>query len=263
MQDVKISGNDENQKANEKPAKPDGLRMKELTTATGLPKSAILHYVAQGLLPEPVRTGPNMAYYDPACIERIEFIKSMQEKYAFPLSKIKMILAHRDEGADVASLVELSATIFGDAESSILSEAEFCGATGLKPAEVRKFIKYGLILPLEKGKFNQQDVDVCVNYAKCLALGLKVEDFIFYAEAAKLIVDREMRLRSKLTAHLPEEQDADLSRLLVMGARAVRGYVIERTFQHRVAKATDLKDAVLLGEEESTNRHDRTAPKGR
>jgi DNA-binding transcriptional MerR regulator len=247
---MKNSDQREKNKAMGKPVRPDGLRMKELTSATGLPKSAILHYVAQGLLPEPVKTSPNMAYYDPSCIERIEFIKAMQEQYAFPLSKIKMILSSRDEGADVAPLVELSATIFGDAKSTILSEEEFCSATGLTPAEVRKFIKYGLILPLEKGKYNQLDVEVCGNYAKCLALGLKVEDFIFYAEAAKLIVDREMRLRSKLTAHLPEEQDADLSRLLVMGARAVRGYVIERTFQHRVAKATDLKDAVLLGEEE-------------
>ncbi|MGA7827466.1 MAG: MerR family transcriptional regulator [Geobacteraceae bacterium] len=251
---MKNSGQHGKKKASGKLVKPAGLRMKELTSATGLPKSAILHYVSQGLLPEPVKTSPNMAYYDPVCIERIEFIKTMQEKYAFPLSKIKMILSAREEGADVTPLVELSATIFGEAESSILSEVEFCDATGLKLAEVRKFIKYGLILPLEKGKYNQQDVEVCGNYAKCLALGLKVEDFIFYAEAARIIVDREMRLRCKLTAHLPEEQDADLSRLLVMGARAVRGYVIERTFQHRVAKATDLKDAALLGEEESTGR---------
>ena len=72
--------------------------MKELAEATGLPKSAILHYVAQGLLPEPVRTGPNMAYYDPACIERIKYIKAIQSRYAFPLGKIKMILARKDQG---------------------------------------------------------------------------------------------------------------------------------------------------------------------
>jgi DNA-binding transcriptional MerR regulator len=232
-------------------AKPEGLRMKELSASTGIPKSAILHYVAQGLLPEPVRTGPNMAYYDPACIERIEFIRAMQDKYAFPLRKIKMLLSHRERGLDVAPLVELSATIFGDADALVLNEAEFCIATGLKLREVRKLISTGLLVPLEKGIFNQQDVAVCGLYAKCFALGADTADFVFYAEAAKMIVDMEMRLRSKLTAHLPEEQDTEVTRRLVMGARVVRNYVIDRTFQQRVASAMDLKDEILLSGENS------------
>ncbi len=220
--------------------------MKELSAATGLPKSAILHYVAQGLLPEPVRTGPNMAYYDPSCIERVAFIKAMQDKYAFPLSKIKMLLSHREQGMDVTPLIELSATIFGNAETSSLGEAELRRETGLKPSEVRALTRAGLLVPLDGGRFSQQDITIGGIYARCFARGAAVEDFSFYAEAAGLIVDREMRLRHKLTAHLPEEEDAELTRQMVMGARVVRNYVIERTFQQRVAAAGGLKDETLL-----------------
>jgi DNA-binding transcriptional MerR regulator len=230
----------------QKHAKPEGLRMKELSAATGIPKSALLHYVAQGLLPEPLRTGPNMAYYDPACIERVEFIRAMQGKYAFPLGKIKMLLSHREQGMDVTPLIELSATIFGDADALTLNEVEFCKATGLNPSEVRKLIRIGLLLPLEKGKFNRQDVAVCRVYARCLALGAVTTDLAFYTEAAKMIVDMEMRLRRKMTAHLPEVEDAELTRRMVLGARVVRNYVIDRTFQKRVAAAVDLKDMSLL-----------------
>ena len=81
--------------------------MRDLTEATGLPKSAILHYVAQGLLPAPEKTSRNMAYYDPACIERIQFIKSVQERYAFPLGKIRSLLSARDEGKNMEPLIEL------------------------------------------------------------------------------------------------------------------------------------------------------------
>jgi DNA-binding transcriptional MerR regulator len=240
-----------NIKVSRQDAKPEGLRMRELSAATGIPKSAILHYVAQGLLPEPVRTGPNMAYYDPACIERCEFIRAMQEKYAFPLSKIKMLLSHRGQGMDVTPLIELSATIFGDADALSLNEADFCRATGLNLREVRKLIKSGLLVPLEKGKFNQQDVAVCGVYARCFALGAGAADLVFYAEAAKIIVDKEMQLRSKLTGHLPDEQDAEVTRRMVVGARVVRNYVIDRTFQKRVASAGDLKDTTLLSGEKS------------
>ena len=251
-EDMKIKG-ENNIRVSRNNEKPEGLRMKELSAATGIPKSAILHYVAQGLLPEPVRTGPNMAYYDPACIERIEFIRAMQEKYAFPLRKIKMLLTHRERGEDVTPLVELSATIFGDADALTLNESEFCRATGLKPGEVRNLIEIGLLVPLEEGIFNHQDVVVCGLYGKCFALGADLADLVFYAEAAKMITDMEMRLRSKLTAHLPEEQDTEVTRRLVVGARVVRNYVIERTFQQSAAASTNLKDAILLsGENNAT-----------
>ena len=94
-------------------------------------------------------------------------------------------------------------------------------------------------------------------YAKCFALGAETADFVFYAEAAKMIVDMEMRLRSKLTAHLPEEQDAEVTRRLVLGARVVRSYVIDRTFQQRVASAADLKDAILLSGENSAKEEEK------
>jgi DNA-binding transcriptional MerR regulator len=242
---MKITGKDSSS-TSQKTVKPEGLRMKELSATAGIPKSAILHYLAQGLLPEPIRTGPNMAYYDPACIERIEFIKAMQKKYAFPLSKIKMLLSYREQGMDVMPLIELGATIFGESDSLPLNDAEFCQATGFKPAMVRKLIQCGLLIPLEKGKFNQQDVAICGQYSKCFTLGADTADFVFYVEAAKMIVDMEMRLRHKLTAHLPEDQDAELTKMMVGMARFARSYMIDRTFQQRVAAAEDLKDTSLL-----------------
>lgn len=223
-----------------------GLRMKELAEATGLPKSAILHYVAQGLLPEPVRTGPNMAYYDPACIERIKYIKTIQSRYAFPLGKIKMILARKDQGKDAVPLIELSETIFGSADGTPLNEAAFRDATGLSSKQIKALIESALLLPLEKGRYNEQDAAIGRIYARGLALGITVSDMAFYAVAAKQIVDEEMRLRARFTAHLPEDQDAGLTQGLVQAARATRNYVIDRTFQRRIAAAVHLKDEGLL-----------------
>lgn len=220
--------------------------MKELAEATGLPKSAILHYVAQGLLPEPVRTGPNMAYYDPACIERIKYIKTIQSRYAFPLGKIKMILARKDEGKDALPLIELSETIFGSAEGTPLEEVAFRDATGLSSNHIMALIESGLLLPLEEGRYNEQDVEIGMIFAQGLALGVTVSDMVFYADAARQIVDEEMRLRARVTAHLPEDQDAGLTQRLVQAARATRNYVIDRTFQRRIAAAGHLKDGGLL-----------------
>jgi DNA-binding transcriptional MerR regulator len=223
-----------------------GLRMKELTEATGIPKSAILHYVAQGLLPEPVRTGPNMAYYDPACIERIKYIKAIQSRYAFPLGKIKMILARKDQGKDAVPLIELSETIFGGSEGVSFDEAAFRDVTGLRSEQITALIDSGLLLPREKGRYNDQDAAIGAIFARGLALGITVSDMAFYAVAARQLVDEEMRLRARFTAHLPEDQDAEITQRLVQSARAMRSYVVDRTFQRRVAAAGHLKDEGLL-----------------
>ncbi|MBF0477295.1 MAG: MerR family transcriptional regulator, partial [Deltaproteobacteria bacterium] len=216
--------------------------MNELMDLTGLPKSTILHYAAQGLLPEPIKTSPNMAYYDPTCVDRLKYIKMLQEKYRLPLAKIKTLLNLQDQGRDVTPLLELSQVIFGHMGGPVLDEDALCRTAGLSPDQLTGLIRANLILPLEPGCYNQDDVKAANVYKQALANGLDISDLIFYPAMGKEIVDHEMRLRSRLTRHLPDDQDAALSRQLVINARTLRGYVIDRLFQHRVAAAGNLKD---------------------
>lgn len=236
----------ENISAKEEGAQKRLLRMKDLMAATGLPKSAILHYLAQGLLPEPEKTGPNMAYYDPSCIERIKFIKDMQAKYSFPLSKIKMLLDSKDQGKDIAPLVDLSRVIFAGDDTPSMDEKTFCSATGLNRKQVRELMDNGLLLPIEKSLFNQSDVEVGRFYASGFGRGLELADILFYSRLAKQLVDGEMRLRLRITADLPEDKDAETTKGLVQAARTIRNYVFERTFRKRVASASHLKDREAL-----------------
>jgi DNA-binding transcriptional MerR regulator len=222
-----------------------GMRMKDLTKATGLPKSTILHYIAQGLLPEPVRTGRNMAFYDPACVERAKYIKFIQATYSFPLNKIKKLLLSRDQGEDTTSLIELNAAVFGAAETP-LDEKAFRNATGLTPLQLSELLKAKLLIPLEKGAFRQDDLDAGRVYATAFRLGMKVSDLAFYSTIAKELVDHEMRLRQRVTSHLPDKQDAEVTTQLTRGARVLRNYVMNRVFQHRVAAAKTLKDKEAL-----------------
>ena len=91
--------------------RPQGLKMQELVAATGVPKSTILHYLNQGLLPAPVKTSRNMAYYDPACVERLTFIKMMQSKYRLPLKVIEKMLKEPQELRELLEQVEDASVI--------------------------------------------------------------------------------------------------------------------------------------------------------
>ncbi len=69
-----------------------GLRMSELADASGVPPGTIKHYLREGLLPEPVKTSRNMAYYPPEFVDRIKLIKQLQEERYLPLKAIKEVL---------------------------------------------------------------------------------------------------------------------------------------------------------------------------
>ena len=65
------------------------LKMAELAEASGVSAGTIKHYLREGLLPEPVKTSRNMAWYPPEFVERIQLIKELQERRFMPLKAIK------------------------------------------------------------------------------------------------------------------------------------------------------------------------------
>ena len=219
-----------------------GLRMKELCQATGVPKSTILHYLQLGLLPQPRRTRPNLAYYDPSCVERVRLIRHLQRHHRLSLAEIGEVLARREGEADWGLFLELQEQIFPEHEDETWDREEFLRATGLEPERLDQLLEARLLLPLVPGRYDRWDLALGRIYAWGAGIGVKVEDIRFYAELGERIVEREMALRRRLTHHLSYGQDASITMEMVKAARATRAYVIDRLFQHRVASQPDLKE---------------------
>ena len=68
------------------------LRVGELSRRTGVSTSAINYYVREGLLPPPLKTAPNMAYYDPGYVDMVNSIRVLQREKGLSLSEIKELL---------------------------------------------------------------------------------------------------------------------------------------------------------------------------
>jgi DNA-binding transcriptional MerR regulator len=210
--------------------------MKDLVAASGVPKSTILHYLNEGLLPPPIKSSRNMAYYDPVCVERLNFIKFLQKRHRLPLEEIKAILQGPQPGREFLAFQELNTVIFGRPPEAgeLLNARAFCRATGLSSREVKELTAAGVLLPLQAGKYDAEDAAIGRLLREALALGLAPEECGYYHRFAEEIVDREMAVRDRFTAHLPPEENARLTLELTRAARALRAYVIDRVFQHRV-----------------------------
>lgn len=239
-------------KTDEKPGLTDekpGLRMSVLVQATNVPKSTILHYVKEGLLPAPVKTSPNMAYYDPECISRIKYIKMVQARYHLPLPRIKELIdsCGVDEGTPLDPILELNELIFGTPEKDTINLELFCKETGLTPESVNQLIRARVLIPLENGRFDPEDVRMGAILYRAQQLGMTADDGSYYATMADKIVDHEMNIRERLTATLPADEDATLTAALTRSARIMRHYIIDRVFQKRILEMASLKQQPLKG----------------
>ena len=68
------------------------LKISELAEQAEVPVATVRHYLREGLLPEPVKTSRNMAYYPPQFVARIRLIKQLQEERFMPLRVIRDLL---------------------------------------------------------------------------------------------------------------------------------------------------------------------------
>ena len=188
------------------------LKMKELAEASGVSAGTIKHYLREGLLPEPVRTSRNMAYYPPEFVERIRLIKQLQEERFLPLKLIKGML---DEDPDRAkALVELEDRIL---ERALAGEEKRTSAAEVKrryevPGEVLdRLAELGILSPTRRG-YSPSDVKIVEAISRFRAggydeqIGFTVYDTLRYKRVLQDLVKEEV---SVLMERLAGEMDTD------------------------------------------------------
>jgi DNA-binding transcriptional MerR regulator len=223
-------------------ARQKGLKMKDLATATGLPKSTILHYIAEGLLPKPLRTGRNVAYYDPASIDRVRLIRQMQKHKRLSLSEIKGIVEKVQDPRELEALLLLGDTVFGEGEGGRRhSREELLALSGLEPDRLDRLLAASLIVPLGVEGFDEEDLAMAKVFARAFSMGLDVSDFLYYPRLGEELVDNDFALRERITSPLQMTEDAALTMEMTRNARLARIYVFERIFRRRVASMASLK----------------------
>jgi len=68
------------------------LKISQLAQRAGVGIPTVKHYVREGLLPRPMKTSRNMAYYSADDIDKIRLIKKLQKENYLPLAVIKQLI---------------------------------------------------------------------------------------------------------------------------------------------------------------------------
>jgi DNA-binding transcriptional MerR regulator len=207
----------------------DGLlKMSELVERSGVGAATIKHYLREGLLPEPVRTSRNMAYYGPEFVDRLRLIKRLQEQRFMPLRLIKRMLAEEPER--LAALLELEDRIIEKALSHSQEQAripaeEVRRRYDVPQAALDRLAELEVLTPSAAG-YDPDDVKVIEAIGRFRAsgydetLGFTVYDTLRYREALEPLVAKEVRT---LLGRLTGEVDADRAvEIISAGAEPLR-----------------------------------------
>ena len=208
----------------------DGLlKMRELADASGVSAGTIKHYLREGLLPEPVRTSRNMAYYPPDFVERIRLIKQLQEERYMPLRLIKRMLDGDPERA--RALVELEDRILERAaagEEARVSPADLHRRYDIPRDVLDRLAELGVLTPTKRG-YSPSDVKIVEAICRFRAggyderIGFTVYDTLRYKRALEALVEEEVQV---LMERLAGEMDTDRAVALIDdGAEPLRDLI--------------------------------------
>lgn len=159
----------------------DLLKIGQLARMTGVGRGTIQHYLREGLLPRPVKTHRNMAYYDSSCVDRIRTIKELQQKRRLPLAEIRKILGGGRSDTDAArALLDAQRAaleaLTPPTETASLTAAAAARAFGVSASVIDDLHRAGLIsFRREDGKelLSGPDLEVIAAVANLGKIGFR------------------------------------------------------------------------------------------
>jgi len=184
------------------------MRIRELVDATGVSTQTIHYYLREGLLISPVKTAPNMAYYDPGYVDDIRLIKELQEKRFLPLSVIKLVLNAKRQGKHMNDIQNMTLTLEDifrptglDEKIEQVSLMEAVVMTGLSVETLESLGEMDILMPVttpEGKRYDGLDVHIARAVKKLLDLGLAVADLDFFKGYVEALLQGMQTIREKV-----------------------------------------------------------------
>jgi len=162
-----------------------------------------------------LKTGKTMAYYDPACVERIKRIKRLQKEQFLPLDVIKRLL---DSGPAYEEELQMGQAILKSHKAfspgKPVPESSIERRTGYPLRKIRLLEREGLVMPARKDgtcEYDATDCQIIEIMKRREQLGVpfdhSVETLRLYRDALEHAVSRDIQLfaRNLLGVFSPEQ----------------------------------------------------------
>ncbi len=206
-------------------------KISELVHKTKIPKSTILYYIKEGLLPEAKKIKSNVHRYSDEHIERIHYITYMKKHFGSSNEHLKDILQNQNSSFSTSSsmITPLMNTLSAiPSETEHYSKEAFIKRFNVDRALLEALLKDEILIPLGEDDFTQKEASIMqlVTYFK--EVGIEYDILKLYVFHAKALSMLEHQMQTQLCDLRNDENFSTLWKIVFETLFNAKTYIFNR-----------------------------------
>ncbi len=217
------------------------LKMSELVKLSNTPKSTILYYIKEGLLPEPKKVKPNVHLYDESFVERIEFIKYLQNNFHATIDQIKTLFEQNDFdfSKGFESVLNMMEILTAPSSKKLYSDEEFCTLLGISKEKLEQWVQKGALFRRD-GRFSEKEREIAATLLKLERYDPDGELLNSYIEHAKALAETETKIAKEMLRSKTADRNG-AAKTLFDAALVLKPYIFNMHLVNLYQKNSDEK----------------------
>jgi DNA-binding transcriptional MerR regulator len=220
-------------------------KISELVAKSDTPKSTILYYIKEGLLPEAKKLKSNVHRYNDEHVELIKYIKYMKDALGSTNEQIKVALKQKNNSfsSSYTMLEPLMNTLSGIAvNSQYYTKDEFIIHFDIDTKLLSTLLEENILMPISENDYTQKEASIINLVESFLDVGVDYEIIKEYVKYAKKLSELESKMQKQLCDSKNEENFSTLWKIMFETLFNTKEYIFNRSTYKVLYKA--LKDEI-------------------
>lgn len=220
-------------------------KMSDLVRKTEVPKSTILYYIKEGLLPEAVKEKTNFHKYSDEHIELIKYIKYMKEEMGSSNEQIKIALSRKNDSfsTSFSMLTPLMNTLSGvDVNAKQYTKDEFIEHFEIDKVLLEQLLSESIISPIN-GVYTDKEASVLSLIENCIESGIEYLLIKKYVKHADELAKIELQMQAQLCSVRNDENFSTLWKIIFNTLFNTKEYIFNRATYRVFTQA--IKDEII------------------
>lgn len=206
-------------------------KISELVKKTKIPKSTILYYIREGLLPEAKKLKSNVHRYSDEHVELLGYIEYMKKHFGSTNEQLRQILQNRNQSFSSSSsmITPLMNTLCDiPADAKHYTKDEFIDAYKVDEVLLDQLLKDEILSPIHADDFTDKEASILKLIDYFTAVGIEYEILKLYVFHAKALSLLEQRMQVQLCDIRNEENFPTLWKIVFETLFYAKPYIFNR-----------------------------------
>ena len=220
-------------------------KISELVSKSNTPKSTILYYIKEGLLPEAKKLKSNVHRYNNEHVELIKYIKYMKDELGSTNEQIKLALKQKNNSfsSSYTMLEPLMNTLGGIAiNSKHYTKDEFIMEFDIDTQLLSMLLKENILMPISEDDYTQKEASIIHSIENFIDVGVEYEIIKEYVKYAQILSELESKMQKQLCSVKSEENFSTLWKIMFDTLFNTKEYIFNRSTYKVLFKS--LKDEI-------------------